>query len=86
MRTIRRTRRGSSDERWNPTWAVFETNNEPLLAEVRLNIRAFLQNLFVNGNFAGSTAQQACFVRQGFVTSPLRSVKPTSSTVPTSGL
>jgi phage tail sheath protein FI len=44
-------------------WAVFEPNNETLWQKIRLNVGAFLQNLFVQGAFAGSTANQAYFVK-----------------------
>ena len=44
-------------------WAVFEPNDEPLWAQLRLNIGAFLQNLFRQGALQGSTPQQAYFVK-----------------------
>jgi uncharacterized protein len=44
-------------------WVVFEPNDEPLWAQIRLNIGAFLQNLFRQGAFQGSTPQQAYFVK-----------------------
>lgn len=44
-------------------WAVFEPNAEPLWGQVRLSIGAFLQGLFLKGAFAGTTPQQAYFVK-----------------------
>ena len=44
-------------------WAVFEPNDEPLWAELRLNIGAFMQNLFRQGAFQGRTPTEAYFVK-----------------------
>ncbi|MGC2696899.1 MAG: phage tail sheath subtilisin-like domain-containing protein [Candidatus Angelobacter sp.] len=44
-------------------WVVFEPNDEPLWAQIRLNIGAFMQTLFRQGAFQGSTPQQAYFVK-----------------------
>jgi hypothetical protein len=44
-------------------WAVFEPNDEPLWAQVRLNVGAFMQGLFRQGAFQGPTAREAYFVR-----------------------
>jgi phage tail sheath protein FI len=44
-------------------WVVFEPNDEPLWAQIRLNIGAFLQNLFRQGAFQGTSPKQAYFVR-----------------------
>ncbi len=44
-------------------WVVFEPNDEPLWAQIRLNVGAFLQTLFRQGAFQGSSAQQAYFVK-----------------------
>ncbi|MFP4281522.1 MAG: phage tail sheath family protein [Opitutales bacterium] len=44
-------------------WVVFEPNDEPLWAQIRLNIGAFLQGLFRQGAFQGSTARDAYFVK-----------------------
>ena len=46
-------------------WAVFEPNDEPLWAELRLNVGAFMQNLFRQGAFQGSSPREAYFVRCG---------------------
>jgi phage tail sheath protein FI len=44
-------------------WAVFEPNAEPLWGQVRMSIGTFLQGLFLQGAFAGSSPQQAYFVK-----------------------
>jgi phage tail sheath protein FI len=44
-------------------WTVFEPNDEQLWAQLRLNVGAFLQNLFRAGAFQGSTPRDAYFVR-----------------------
>jgi len=44
-------------------WAVFEPNDEPLWAQLRLNIGAFMNNLFRQGAFQGQTAREAYLVK-----------------------
>ncbi len=44
-------------------WVVFEPNDEPLWAQIRLNAGSFLQTLFRQGAFQGTTPQQAYFVK-----------------------
>jgi hypothetical protein len=44
-------------------WVVFEPNDEPLWAQIRLNIGAFLQGLFRQGAFQGSSPREAYFVK-----------------------
>jgi hypothetical protein len=44
-------------------WVVFEPNDEPLWAQIRLNVGAFMQNLFRQGAFQGSTPSEAYFVK-----------------------
>jgi len=44
-------------------WVVFEPNDEPLWAQIRLNIGAFMQNLFRQGAFQGSKPRDAYFVK-----------------------
>jgi len=44
-------------------WVVFEPNDEPLWAQIRLNVGAFLQGLFRQGAFAGASARDAYFVK-----------------------
>ena len=36
-------------------WVVFEPNDEPLWAQIRLNVGAFMQNLFRQGAFQGKS-------------------------------
>jgi len=44
-------------------WAVFEPNDEPLWAHIRLNVGSFMQDLFRQGAFQGRSASQAYFVK-----------------------
>jgi phage tail sheath protein FI len=44
-------------------WAVFEPNDEPLWASLRLNINAFMMLQFRAGAFQGKTASDAFFVQ-----------------------
>ncbi|MCA9936166.1 MAG: phage tail sheath family protein, partial [Anaerolineales bacterium] len=44
-------------------WVVFEPNDEPLWAQIRLNVGAFMHNLFRQGAFQGSSPRQAYFVK-----------------------
>jgi phage tail sheath protein FI len=44
-------------------WVVFEPNDEPLWAQVRLNVGAFMQGLFRQGAFQGASPRDAYFVR-----------------------
>ncbi|MBO3749213.1 phage tail sheath subtilisin-like domain-containing protein [Streptosporangiaceae bacterium NEAU-GS5] len=44
-------------------WVVYEPNDEPLWAQIRLNVGAFLQNLFRQGAFQGATPRDAYFVK-----------------------
>ncbi|HVZ41845.1 MAG TPA: phage tail sheath subtilisin-like domain-containing protein [Candidatus Kapabacteria bacterium] len=44
-------------------WVVFEPNDEPLWAKIRLNLNAFMMSLFREGAFQGSTPDKAFFVR-----------------------
>ena len=44
-------------------WAVFEPNDEPLWAQIRLNVGAFMHNMFRQGAFQGSSPRAAYFVR-----------------------
>ena len=46
-------------------WVVFEPNDEPLWAEIRLNVGAFMQSLFRQGAFQGKSPREAYFVRCG---------------------
>jgi phage tail sheath protein FI len=44
-------------------WVVFEPNDEPLWSQIRLNVQAFMQDLFKRGAFAGSTPKDAYLVK-----------------------
>jgi phage tail sheath protein FI len=44
-------------------WVVFEPNDEPLWASIRLAVGAFMHNLFRQGAFQGQTPQDAYFVK-----------------------
>jgi phage tail sheath protein FI len=44
-------------------WVVFEPNDAPLWAQIRLNVGAFMSNLFRQGAFAGTTPREAFFVK-----------------------
>jgi phage tail sheath protein FI len=44
-------------------WVVFEPNDTPLWAQIRLNVGSFMGNLFRQGAFQGSSASSAYFVK-----------------------
>ena len=44
-------------------WVVFEPNDEPLWAQIRLNTGAFMHDLFRQGAFQGSTPRDAYLVK-----------------------
>jgi phage tail sheath protein FI len=44
-------------------WVVFEPNDEPLWAQIRLNAGAFMHTLFRQGAFQGQTKRDAYFVK-----------------------
>jgi len=44
-------------------WVVFEPNDEPLWSQIRLNVQSFMQNLFSQGAFAGTTPASAYLVK-----------------------
>jgi phage tail sheath protein FI len=44
-------------------WVVFEPNDEPLWAQIRLNLGAFMHTLFRQGAFQGRMPQEAYFVK-----------------------
>jgi phage tail sheath protein FI len=44
-------------------WVVFEPNDEPLWAQIRLNVGAFMHSLFRQGAFQGTTPKEAYFVK-----------------------
>ena len=44
-------------------WVVFEPNDEPLWSQIRLNVGAFMHNLFRQGAFQGTSPKEAYFVK-----------------------
>lgn len=44
-------------------WVVFEPNDEPLWANIRLNLNAFMNSLFRQGAFQGTDPKNAYFVK-----------------------
>lgn len=44
-------------------WVVFEPNDEPLWAQIRLNVGTFMNDLFRQGAFQGATPREAYFVK-----------------------
>jgi phage tail sheath protein FI len=55
-------------------WVVFEPNDERLWSQIRLNVGAFMQGLFLQGAFQGSTPQQAYFVKCDAENNPQSSI------------
>jgi uncharacterized protein len=51
-------------------WVVFEPNDEPLWAKIRLNVGAFMMGLFRQGAFQGTTPDQAFYVKCDAETTP----------------
>jgi hypothetical protein len=44
-------------------WVVFEPNDEPLWSQIRLNVGVFMNGLFKQGAFQGTTPSQAYYVK-----------------------
>jgi uncharacterized protein len=44
-------------------WVVFEPNDEPLWAKIRLNVNAYMMSLFRQGAFQGTNPKDAFFVK-----------------------
>jgi uncharacterized protein len=55
-------------------WGMFEPNAEPLWAQVRQDVSAFMQTLFAQGAFQGTTPPQAYFVRCDGTTTTLADI------------
>ncbi len=55
-------------------WAEFEPNNEQLWAQLRSSVGAFMQTLFVQGAFQGTTPAQAYFVKCDAENNPQSSI------------
>ena len=51
-------------------WVVFEPNDEPLWAQIRLNVGAFMHGLFRQSAFQGQTPKDAYFVKCDKETTP----------------
>lgn len=51
-------------------WVVFEPNDEPLWAQIRLNVGTFMQRLFRQGAFQGTSPSKAYFVKCDSETTP----------------
>jgi uncharacterized protein len=51
-------------------WVVFEPNDEPLWSQIRLNVGAFMNRLFRQGAFQGTTPNDAYFVKCDKETNP----------------
>jgi phage tail sheath protein FI len=62
--SVRRTARFIEESLFRGTqWVVFEPNDEPLWAQIRLNVGAFMQDLFRQGAFQGKSPREAYFVK-----------------------
>jgi Bacteriophage tail sheath protein len=55
-------------------WAVFEPNAEPLWSAIRLNVGAFMNGLFKQGAFGGTTPSQAYLVQCDATNNPQSSI------------
>lgn len=55
-------------------WVVFEPNDERLWSQIRLNVGAFMQGLFLQGAFQGASPQQAYFVKCDAENNPQSSI------------
>jgi phage tail sheath protein FI len=55
-------------------WVVFEPNDERLWSQIRLNVGAFMQGLFLQGAFQGTTPKQAYFVKCDAENNPQSSI------------
>lgn len=51
-------------------WVVFEPNDEPLWAQIRMNVGSFMHTLFRQGAFQGSSPKEAYFVKCDKDTTP----------------
>jgi Bacteriophage tail sheath protein len=61
---VRRTANFIEESLYRGTqWVVFEPNDEPLWSQIRLNVGAFMHDLFRQGAFQGATPQEAYLVK-----------------------
>ncbi|MDJ0755364.1 MAG: phage tail sheath C-terminal domain-containing protein [Ardenticatenaceae bacterium] len=51
-------------------WVVFEPNDESLWGQIRLNVGAFMKNMFRQGAFQGTSAREAYLVKCDAETNP----------------
>lgn len=51
-------------------WVVFEPNDEPLWAQIRMNVGSYMHGLFRQGAFQGRTKSDAYFVKCDAETTP----------------
>jgi phage tail sheath protein FI len=51
-------------------WVVFEPNDEPLWAQIRMNVTSFMHGLFRQGAFAGASPKEAYLVKCDKETTP----------------
>ena len=55
-------------------WVVFEPNDEKLWGQIRMNVGAFMQQLFLKGAFQGTSPQKAYFVKCDSENNPQSSI------------
>jgi uncharacterized protein len=55
-------------------WVVFESNDDTLWGQIRLNVGSFMQGLFLQGAFQGTSPQQAYFVKCDSENNPQSSI------------
>jgi phage tail sheath protein FI len=55
-------------------WVVFEPNDEKLWGQIRMNVGAFMQGLFLKGAFQGTSPHQAYFVKCDSENNPQSSI------------
>jgi phage tail sheath protein FI len=55
-------------------WVVFEPNDEKLWGQIRMNVSTFMQGLFLQGAFQGTSPQQAYFVKCDSENNPQSSI------------
>ncbi len=55
-------------------WVVFEPNDAPLWSQIRMNVGAFMQGLFLQGAFQGTSPSQAYFVKCDAENNPQSSI------------
>ena len=55
-------------------WAAFEPNNQLLWSQLQLSVGSFMQRLFMQSSFAGSTPKQAYFVMCDATNNPQSSI------------